>query len=133
MATCRQRTSRTRRLLARGSSHSTVVPASIETPTAVLSEMRLASHWGDNVNLRIACKILKRHSAEVRNDRPKAVPPRLLVPATRRHQKWIVRHRIARDFKTNPAPSDLHLSKFRTRRCQPKAELLAMWKNERHG
>jgi hypothetical protein len=42
--------------------------------------------------------------------------------------KWKRIHRLNRDIARNPAPSDLRLSRFRVRRCQPKAELLTLWK-----
>jgi hypothetical protein len=87
---------------------------------------------GAAVKLRIACKILKRHSDEVVMSHASTVPPRLVVRAIRREHKWKRTHRINRDIATNPASSDLHLSEFRTLRCQPKAELLALWKAAHH-
>jgi hypothetical protein len=80
------------------------------------------------VNLRIARKILKRHSVEIEHEHRSTVPPRLIVRAIQREQKWKRIHRLNRDIARNPAPSDLRLSRFRVRRCQPKAELLTLWK-----
>ena len=87
---------------------------------------------GAAMNLRIARKILKRHSDEVVNVHNSTVPPRLVVRAIRREQKWVRTHRINRDIARNPAPSDLDLSRFKTRRCQPKTELLALWRAAHH-
>lgn len=80
------------------------------------------------MNLRIACKILKRHDHEIRMDDLSTVPPRLVERATKRYHKWQRNQRINRDMVLNPAPSDLRNSHFKTRRCQPRAELLKLWK-----
>lgn len=72
------------------------------------------------MNLRIAIKVLKRADA----------CPRLRIRASRRFQKWLRRYRINRDVANNPQPSDLQLSKFRSRECQPLRELRQLWKIE---
>jgi hypothetical protein len=79
------------------------------------------------MKLRIARKILKRYSDQIRNHDFSTVPLRLVARATIREQRWKRTHRVNRDLKLNPAPSDLHNSRYRTRRCQPKAELIKLW------